>query len=108
MAGSMAMRSIAIGHGVDAQGGFRDRQIRIEGGIMAALVPATEAVEDVVAIPALANAHDHARPLRTSSIGGFGKRSKSGSTGWPSWCRWTPISPRLHRSRGRLSVGRAR
>jgi cytosine/adenosine deaminase-related metal-dependent hydrolase len=73
MAGSMAMRSISIGHGVDAQGGFRDRQIRIEGGIMAALEPATEAVEDVVAIPALANAHDHARPLRTSSIGGFGK-----------------------------------
>lgn len=68
-----APREIAVRHGVDAQGGFAERRILLEGGLIHAIEPAADAGEDAVVLPALANAHDHARPLRTSSIGGFGR-----------------------------------
>jgi cytosine/adenosine deaminase-related metal-dependent hydrolase len=49
------------------------RTIRIDGERIAAVAPAPpDRVEAVFALPALANAHDHARPLRTSSIGTAG------------------------------------
>lgn len=68
-----APREIAARHGVDARGGFADcRLILAEGQIQAIDAP-PETPEDIVVLPALANAHDHARPLRTSSVGGFGK-----------------------------------
>jgi 5-methylthioadenosine/S-adenosylhomocysteine deaminase len=49
------------------------RTIRIDGERIAAVesAPAGKA-EAVFALPALANAHDHARPMRTSSIGTAG------------------------------------
>ena len=36
-------------------------------------LPAGASFDDVLVMPALANAHDHGRQVRTSSIGGFGK-----------------------------------
>jgi 5-methylthioadenosine/S-adenosylhomocysteine deaminase len=49
------------------------RTIRIDGERIAAVEPAPAGkAEAVFALPALANAHDHARPIRTSSIGTAG------------------------------------
>ncbi len=72
------MRTLAARHGFDAQGAIRDLAITIADGRIAALeaatAPGAAAVsEDTVVLPALANAHDHARPLRPSSVGGFNK-----------------------------------
>lgn len=50
------------------------RRVTIEDGVIAAVAPAPEgAGADAVVLPAIANAHDHARPVRASSIGAFGK-----------------------------------
>ncbi|MFP5476420.1 MAG: hydrolase, partial [Gammaproteobacteria bacterium] len=52
----------------------RDRRIHLEGGRVAAI----EALPDPVpgrrrlALPALANAHDHARTVRSATLGAFG------------------------------------
>ncbi|MEP9380026.1 amidohydrolase family protein [Aquabacter sp. CN5-332] len=45
----------------------------IEDGRIASLAPATSPVEPLLALPALVNAHDHGRPVRSSSIGAGGK-----------------------------------
>ncbi|WP_171070313.1 amidohydrolase family protein [Methylobacterium terricola] len=66
------MRNLAARHGFDAQGAFHNLALTLADGRIAALGTAAEA-EDTVVLPALANAHDHARPLRPSSIGGFNK-----------------------------------
>lgn len=71
-----AGRIIRARRAFDASGGFNDVAIAIEGGVIASVAPALETdgpIEDVIVLPALINAHDHARPIRTSSIGGFGK-----------------------------------
>lgn len=49
--------------------------ITIDGGSISAVeaLPLGAAHDDVIAMPALANAHDHARQVRTSSIGGLDK-----------------------------------
>ena len=48
--------------------------IRIDGEKIAAVEPtAPGRAEPVLALPALANAHDHARPVRSSSYGNTGK-----------------------------------
>ncbi len=48
--------------------------IQMEGGRIAAVAPlGTARPEPLLAIPVLANAHDHARAARTSSFGTFGK-----------------------------------
>src|SRR3954470_9158387 len=47
--------------------------IRFEGGCIAAVAPARGAIESLLALPALANAHDHARATRSSSFGTAGK-----------------------------------
>ena len=49
--------------------------IRIDGERVAAVASATPGtpVEPVLALPVLCNAHDHARTVRTSSIGASGK-----------------------------------
>jgi cytosine/adenosine deaminase-related metal-dependent hydrolase len=50
------------------------RTIRIDGEKIAAVAAATPGqAEPVLALPALANAHDHARPVRSSSYGNVGK-----------------------------------
>ena len=52
--------------------------IRIEGGQVTALEDAAgRAVEPLLALPALVNAHDHGRAVRTSSIGGGGRPLES-------------------------------
>ncbi len=60
---------------IDAGGTSGPARIVIENGAVAAVEPlaAGEPFDDVLVMPALANAHDHARPIRTSSIGGFGR-----------------------------------
>ncbi|MFY8115841.1 MAG: amidohydrolase family protein, partial [Rhabdaerophilum sp.] len=68
-----APREIAARHGVDARGGFADRRLILAEGRIQAIDAAPETPADIVVLPALANAHDHARPLRTSSVGGFGR-----------------------------------
>src|SRR4051812_7684752 len=47
--------------------------IRFEEGRISAVEPARGAVESLLALPALANAHDHARAARLSSSGTAGK-----------------------------------
>ena len=50
------------------------RTIRIDGERIAAVEEtAPGRTEPVLALPALANAHDHARPVRSSSYGNTGK-----------------------------------
>lgn len=57
----------------------RDRRIHLEGGRVAAI----EALPDPVpgrrrlALPALANAHDHARTVRSATLGAFGQPLES-------------------------------
>src|ERR1700691_1923997 len=50
------------------------RRIRIENGRLAAVdqIAAADA-EPLFVLPALVNAHDHGRPVRTSSLGAGGK-----------------------------------
>lgn len=66
------MRKIAARHGFDAREGADDLSLEIADGRIAAIGHAG-ASDDIVVLPALVNAHDHARPLRASSVGGFGK-----------------------------------
>ena len=48
--------------------------IAIDNGLIAAITPSTAApARRLLAMPALANAHDHARPLSPTSFGGAGK-----------------------------------
>lgn len=67
------MREIAAAYGLDATGSRRGLVLALDGGVIADVRPAGGGTEDVVVMPALVNAHDHARPVRASSIGGFGK-----------------------------------
>lgn len=67
-----AVRVIEAATALDGRSSFGKSRITVEGGVIAALDRA-QAAEDIVVLPALVNAHDHARPLRTSSIGGFGR-----------------------------------
>jgi len=68
------LRQITAGHAFDARRSLQDTALTIEGGTIAAIgeAPAGTA-DDVVVLPALVNAHDHARPIRTSSVGGFAR-----------------------------------
>lgn len=70
------MRAIACAHLITASDAplSRDRVVEIDGrhvAGMAAKGPA--AAEALLVLPALVNAHDHGRPVRTSSIGAGGK-----------------------------------
>jgi cytosine/adenosine deaminase-related metal-dependent hydrolase len=48
--------------------------VHIENGLIAAIEPSAQApVRRLLALPALANAHDHCRPLSPTSFGGAGK-----------------------------------
>ena len=67
------MRRIAAQHCLDARGSSHDVVISVDGGEITSVDLAGSVDGDTVILPALTNAHDHARPLRTSSIGGFGK-----------------------------------
>jgi cytosine/adenosine deaminase-related metal-dependent hydrolase len=60
---------------IDAAGPLAGPQrISIENGVIAAVEPLADAAgSGHLVLPAIANAHDHARPVRASSIGSFGK-----------------------------------
>ena len=68
------MRAINCAHVLTAasKAAVRDYAIRIDGERIVSVEPATKA-EPLFALPALANAHDHARPTRSSSFGTAGK-----------------------------------
>jgi len=68
-------RTIICSAIVDVAGTRGPSAVRLDGGRIAAVepLPAGAPHDDVVVMPALANAHDHGRPIRTSSIGGFGR-----------------------------------
>jgi cytosine/adenosine deaminase-related metal-dependent hydrolase len=68
------MRDIACTHVLTAAdaAAVRNRAIRIEGERIASVEPASK-TEPLFALPALANAHDHARATRSSSFGTAGK-----------------------------------
>ncbi|MFM7305544.1 MAG: amidohydrolase, partial [Alphaproteobacteria bacterium] len=67
------MRLINAAEGLDAKGRKTQFSLGIEDGRIARITDATGAAEDIIIMPALVNAHDHARPLRASSVGAFGK-----------------------------------
>jgi cytosine/adenosine deaminase-related metal-dependent hydrolase len=69
MSDATATRRIVALHAVDAAGCQRDVEITLAGGRIASIAPsATPGTGDLV-IPALVNAHDHARPIRSSAFG---------------------------------------
>jgi len=54
-----------------------DRRINIDGGHIASIETASHATKPLFAMPALVNAHDHGRAVRTGSIGAGGKPLES-------------------------------
>src|SRR5258708_23651225 len=70
------MRTITCAHLIsDADAPpARAQQITIADGLITSVGPAPAApVDPIVALPALGNAHDHRRAVRSSSIGAGGK-----------------------------------
>jgi cytosine/adenosine deaminase-related metal-dependent hydrolase len=68
------LRQITAGHAFDAHGSLTDTSFTLNDGQIVGIAPATtQPQDDIVVLPALTNAHDHARPIRTSSVGGFAK-----------------------------------
>ena len=65
---------IIEGQGLDATGSRRGVRLGLAEGRLVEVTPVQRDVEsDTLVMPALVNAHDHARPVRTSSVGGFAK-----------------------------------
>src|SRR5262245_50633913 len=81
------MREINCAHLLAAadQAAVRDRAIRIEGKRVAAIEARANA-EPLFALPAPANAHDHARATRSSSFGTAGKPLEI-------WLHWLALLP---------------
>ncbi|VTY34568.1 8-oxoguanine deaminase [Xylophilus ampelinus] len=57
----------------------RDMRIRLDGGVVSAIeaLPAPVPGRRRLALPALANAHDHARTVRSATLGAFGQPLES-------------------------------
>src|SRR5205085_6252482 len=81
------MRAINCAHVLTAvdKVAVRNHAIRIEGDRIASVKPAASA-EPLFALPPLANAHDHARPTRSSSFGTAGKPLEI-------WLHWLALLP---------------
>ena len=74
-----AIRNIICAHVVGPEGPMIGTQsIMIDQGLIASIAPATSAAtSQLLMIPALVNAHDHGRAVRTSSIGADAKPLES-------------------------------
>jgi len=72
-------RTLTCAHLVGGEDGAPTtaRQITLAGGTIASVRAAGTAVEPLLALPVLVNAHDHGRAVRTSSIGAAGKPLES-------------------------------
>src|ERR1700730_16085146 len=72
-------RTLTCAHLVGGEDGAPTtaRQITLAGGTIASVGAAGTAVEPLLALPVLVNAHDHGRAVRTSSIGAAGKPLES-------------------------------
>jgi cytosine/adenosine deaminase-related metal-dependent hydrolase len=81
------MRTLNCAHVLTAadKAALRNQAIRIDGDRIAS-VEATSNAEPLFALPALANAHDHARPTRSSSFGTAGKPLEI-------WLHWLALLP---------------
>ena len=67
---NQTIRTIPCAHVIGPNGAMEGAQtIAIDGGLIASITPAAPATDRLLALPALANAHDHGRAIRTSSIG---------------------------------------
>jgi cytosine/adenosine deaminase-related metal-dependent hydrolase len=83
------MRSINCAHLIEAADKpvARNRQIQINGGRVDAVADAATAdVEPLFVLPALVNAHDHGRAVRTSSLDASGKPLES-------WLQYQALIP---------------
>lgn len=68
------LRQITAGHAFDARRSLGDTTLTLDRGTITAVeAAASPPQDDIVVLPALVNAHDHARPIRTSSVGGFAR-----------------------------------
>jgi cytosine/adenosine deaminase-related metal-dependent hydrolase len=81
-------RDIACAHVLTAPdaAAVHDHVIGIDGARIEAVRPALGPTEPLFALPALANAHDHARPTRSSSFGTAGKPLEI-------WLHWLALLP---------------
>ncbi|MGN6462816.1 MAG: amidohydrolase family protein [Pseudolabrys sp.] len=66
-------RRISAASAMDASSSRYDVAIDIDGDVIRSVGRANAPTDDVIVLPAIANAHDHARPVRPSSVGGFGR-----------------------------------
>jgi cytosine/adenosine deaminase-related metal-dependent hydrolase len=75
---SEAIRTISCAHVIGPEGPLAGPQmITIDGGNIASITPASPLTDRLLALPALVNAHDHGRAIRTSSIGADAKPLES-------------------------------
>src|ERR1700730_1528147 len=83
-------RTITCAHVIGPDGSLPGAHtIAIEGGRIASIEPASGSTADrLLAIPALVNAHDHGRAIRTSSIGADAKPLES-------WLHFLALFPAL-------------
>jgi cytosine/adenosine deaminase-related metal-dependent hydrolase len=71
-------RTIPCAHVIGPNGAMAGAQmITIHAGKIASIAPASPATDRLLALPALVNAHDHGRAIRTSSIGADAKPLES-------------------------------
>lgn len=88
------MRTLTCAALLDRDGTRGPSRLTLAGDTIAAVEPLAPGTphDDTIVMPALANAHDHARSIRTSSIGGFGRPLEA----WLHRLRlFAPIDPYL-------------